>query len=143
MLIAPRGLVTILLFNKIIEHYGVAPFNEGVLALVIIGTNLVMMLGLISSGGTELDEVKMEANNYVVATVKSWSVKAFALYTPQLPGNWHLIQSQEELTLDYAAFLDESMEPFTCNCGAKNCRGKVVGTPNNTLTAREKKIQGL
>jgi hypothetical protein len=53
------------------------------------------------------------------------------------------VSENEELTLDYAAFLDESMEPFTCNCGAKNCRGKVVGTPNNTLTAREKKIQGL
>jgi methionyl-tRNA formyltransferase len=43
----------------------------------------------------------MEANHYVVATVKSWNVKAFALHTLQLPGNWHLIQSQEELTLDY------------------------------------------
>ncbi|MFT6746938.1 MAG: cell volume regulation protein A [Glaciecola sp.] len=59
MLIAPRGLVTILLFNKIVEHYGVVPFNEGVLALVIIGTNLVMMMGLISSGGSEDDFVKL------------------------------------------------------------------------------------
>lgn len=46
MLIAPRGLVTILLFNKIIEHYGVVPFDEAILALVIIGSNLMMMVGL-------------------------------------------------------------------------------------------------
>lgn len=63
MLIAPRGLVTILLFNKIVEHYdGVTPFNEGVLALVIIGTNLVMMMGLISSGGSEHDVLKLHPN---------------------------------------------------------------------------------
>lgn len=57
MLIAPRGLVTILLFNKIAEHFNVQPFNEGVLALVIIGTNLIMMMGLISSGNSE-DELE-------------------------------------------------------------------------------------
>ena len=50
------------------------------------------------------------------------------------------VSENEELTLDYAEFLDESMEPFTCKCGAKKCRGKVVGTPNNTLSAREKKM---
>jgi len=63
MLIAPRGLVTILLFNKIVEHYGVAPFNEGVLALVIIGTNLIMMMGLISGGGSEHDVEKLHSHD--------------------------------------------------------------------------------
>lgn len=55
MLIAPRGLVTILLFNKIVEQYGILPFNEAILAWVIIGTNLVMMLGLVASGSNEDD----------------------------------------------------------------------------------------
>jgi Kef-type K+ transport system membrane component KefB len=61
MLIAPRGLVTILLFNKIVEHFGVAPFDEGILALVIIGTNLIMMMGLIASGSSEDDILRINA----------------------------------------------------------------------------------
>lgn len=48
-----------------------------------------------------------------------------------------LIATHEELTLDYAQFLDPSMEPFLCQCGAKNCRLKIGGSPNNTLTHRE------
>ena len=37
------------------------------------------------------------------------------------------IHQDEELTLDYAYFLDKTMEPFQCNCGAKNCRGVIKG----------------
>ncbi len=62
MLIAPRGLVTILLFHKIVEHTGIIPFNEGILALVIIGTNLMMMLGLIASGNRESDVLRMNVS---------------------------------------------------------------------------------
>ena len=28
----------------------------------------------------------------------------------------------EELTLDYATFLDDNMQPFECHCGSPNCR---------------------
>jgi Kef-type K+ transport system membrane component KefB len=63
MLIAPRGLVTILLFNKIVEHYGIVPFNETILAWVIIGTNVIMMLGLISSGNTEDDILRINVGD--------------------------------------------------------------------------------
>ena len=63
MLIAPRGLVTILLFNKIVEHFGVVPFDEGILALVIIGTNLIMMFGLIASGSSEDDILRINATD--------------------------------------------------------------------------------
>ena len=63
MLIAPRGLVTILLFQKIVEHYNVIPFSEAILAWVIIGTNLVMMMGLISSGSTEEDILRINATD--------------------------------------------------------------------------------
>jgi len=63
MLIAPRGLVTILLFNKIVEHFGVLPFDEGILALVIIGTNLIMMLGLIASGSSEDDILRINTTD--------------------------------------------------------------------------------
>ena len=63
MLIAPRGLVTILLFQKIVEHYHIIPFSEAILAWVIIGTNLVMMVGLISSGSTEDDMLRINATD--------------------------------------------------------------------------------
>jgi D-alanine-D-alanine ligase-like ATP-grasp enzyme len=37
------------------------------------------------------------------------------------------IEDGEELTLDYAMFLDETMEPFACQCGSENCRQIVFG----------------
>lgn len=43
----------------------------------------------------------------------------------------------EELTLDYADFLDDSAEPFDCACGSARCRGRIVGTASNSVTARE------
>ncbi len=47
------------------------------------------------------------------------------------------IAEKEELTLDYAAFLDENMEPFQCSCGSRNCRGLITGVAGNSLTERE------
>lgn len=35
------------------------------------------------------------------------------------------IEKDEELTLDYASFLDDQMEPFECSCGSPNCRGLI------------------
>ena len=35
------------------------------------------------------------------------------------------IEKDVELTLDYATFLDNNMEPFQCNCGSANCRGVI------------------
>ena len=51
------------------------------------------------------------------------------------------IAKGEELTLDYASFLDEHMQPFECHCGAANCRGFVTGKQGNTVTEREKQIR--
>lgn len=50
------------------------------------------------------------------------------------------ISKGEELTLNYADFLDEHMEPFDCRCGAANCCGRVTGTPNNSVTERESRL---
>lgn len=47
------------------------------------------------------------------------------------------IKKGEELTLDYAQFLDENMEPFQCQCGSSKCRGLIIGIKNNSLTGRE------
>ncbi|MFA6111431.1 MAG: SET domain-containing protein-lysine N-methyltransferase [Candidatus Latescibacterota bacterium] len=38
------------------------------------------------------------------------------------------IAAGEELTLDYAAFCDQRMEPFQCRCGSPRCRGWIAGT---------------
>jgi D-alanine-D-alanine ligase len=50
------------------------------------------------------------------------------------------IIKDEELTLDYALFLDENMEPFQCRCGSASCRGLIMGIKNNSLTEREQSI---
>jgi D-alanine-D-alanine ligase-like ATP-grasp enzyme len=49
------------------------------------------------------------------------------------------IEKGEELTLNYASFLDDTMEPFTCLCGAPNCSGYITGLKNNSVTERENK----
>jgi len=46
------------------------------------------------------------------------------------------IAKGEELTLDYALFLDESMEPFVCQCGSENCREMVFGVKENAIGVR-------
>jgi D-alanine-D-alanine ligase len=47
------------------------------------------------------------------------------------------IKKDEELTLDYATFLDNHMEPFSCKCGEIGCKGFIKGMENNSVTARE------
>lgn len=49
------------------------------------------------------------------------------------------ITAGEELTLDYATFLDETMEPFLCSCKSANCRGYIEGRKALSVTSREKK----
>lgn len=44
------------------------------------------------------------------------------------------ISEGEELTLDYALFLDHNIEPFNCQCGSDNCRGVVFGKKENSIT---------
>lgn len=51
------------------------------------------------------------------------------------------ISKGQELTLDYADFLDENMEPFDCRCGASSCRGLISGPVGNSLNAREINMQ--
>jgi SET domain-containing protein len=51
------------------------------------------------------------------------------------------ITKGQELTLDYADFLDENMEPFNCQCGATSCRGEISGPIANSLTIREKGLK--
>lgn len=52
-----------------------------------------------------------------------------------------LIKAGEELTLDYADFLDEYAEPFDCQCESENCRKQIQGSPHNSIDFREKNRQ--
>ncbi|HYF01890.1 MAG TPA: cation:proton antiporter, partial [Patescibacteria group bacterium] len=49
ILLAPRGLITILLYYSIPEGYKIEGFSEGILFFIIITTSIIMMLGLITS----------------------------------------------------------------------------------------------
>ena len=53
------------------------------------------------------------------------------------------IPKGEELTLDYAVFLDEHMESFVCRCGSKGCRGLISGTTHNSVTEREMNVRAI
>ncbi|MBX2932502.1 MAG: ATP-grasp domain-containing protein [Chitinophagaceae bacterium] len=46
------------------------------------------------------------------------------------------IVANEELTLNYAHFLDETAAPFQCNCNSKNCTGIVKGKKGNGIGKR-------
>ena len=46
MFIAPRGLVTVVLFYAIPAHFISPVFNDGIIYYVIIVSSLIMMLGL-------------------------------------------------------------------------------------------------
>lgn len=48
------------------------------------------------------------------------------------------IRAGEEITLDYATFCNEIMEPFTCKCGTNDCRGLIKGTDYRSDFVREK-----
>jgi SET domain len=56
------------------------------------------------------------------------------------------INAEEELTLDYADLLDDTIHSFVCTCGHPNCRKVISGRQNNSITQREKqswKEQGI
>ncbi len=43
------------------------------------------------------------------------------------------IKIHDELTLDYAIYLDETAQPFDCKCGSMNCRGIITGSKANKI----------
>jgi D-alanine-D-alanine ligase-like ATP-grasp enzyme len=51
------------------------------------------------------------------------------------------IAEGEELTVDYATFLDENLEPFACQCGAENCREIVVGNKDNAINSVRRTVK--
>jgi cell volume regulation protein A len=47
LFIAPRGLITILLFYSIPEEHAISDFNHGILFLLIIVTSIIMTYAMI------------------------------------------------------------------------------------------------
>jgi hypothetical protein len=39
--------------------------------------------------------------NYVVAAIKEWNVDAFNKYSVGLQGDWHFVDSPEELSIEF------------------------------------------
>ena len=58
MLIAPRGLITVLLFYSIPESQRMAGLSEGVLFLVIVFTSLMMTVGLLINKQAPREEIQ-------------------------------------------------------------------------------------
>jgi D-alanine-D-alanine ligase len=46
------------------------------------------------------------------------------------------IETNEELTIDYANILNEHAESFTCQCGQTNCRKLIKGIEGNSVELR-------
>ena len=46
------------------------------------------------------------------------------------------IAKDEELTLDYATFLNDKAQEFECKCGAANCRKLIKANPENSIEFR-------
>ena len=64
MLIAPRGLITVLLFFAIPAEYLQDNFDKGILLHTIILTSLVMMAGMLSKGEQQEEVLDLNFNDW-------------------------------------------------------------------------------
>ena len=69
--IAPKGLITILLFFAIPEELKADGFESGVLFVVIIATSIIMAWSLISNGKRKKEEVENQAEELKEETIPS------------------------------------------------------------------------
>ncbi len=77
LFIAPRGLITVLLFYAIPKEAQVANFESGILLFVIIATSLIMTWAMIKEGkkmGTLLDEELVDDNIMDIETREAKSI---------------------------------------------------------------------
>ena len=68
LFIAPRGLITILLFYNIPVEAEIAGFEPGILLFVIIGTSLIMTAAMISNSKRSNTAIQKAKSNDVVIT---------------------------------------------------------------------------
>ena len=67
--IAPRGLITILLFYAIPKEAEVAAFSQGILLFIIIGTSLIMTFSMIYDKKRSTSAIK-KASELPVEVIK-------------------------------------------------------------------------
>ena len=79
--IAPRGLITILLFYKIPEELMITGFSEGTLLLVILISSLIMMYGLIKNKSEEAKTGELEAPPVEASLAAGTSLEDLSLPT--------------------------------------------------------------
>ena len=60
---APRGLITILLYYSIPKELAVAEFNEGILLLVILASSIIMAVSMIRYRKSPQQDVSMEVSD--------------------------------------------------------------------------------
>lgn len=58
LLIAPRGLITILLYYSIPAKFSIGSYGESIILLVVITTSLLMMFGLIFTKNKEIEVIE-------------------------------------------------------------------------------------
>ena len=78
LFIAPRGLITVLLFYAIPKEAQVATFESGILLFVIIATSLIMTWAMIKEGkkmGALLDEDLSDANIMDIETSEPTTIE--------------------------------------------------------------------
>jgi cell volume regulation protein A len=68
--IAPRGLVTVLLFFTIPENLQVETFNSGILLFVIIATSIIMAIALIAEGRKRSRQQELEHDPLLIPPEK-------------------------------------------------------------------------
>ena len=61
LLIAPRGLITVLLYYSIPEEYSIGIISQGVLFFVIIVSSVIMMIGLLKSKETDVENIEQSS----------------------------------------------------------------------------------
>ena len=68
LFVAPRGLITVLLFYAIPEEAKVAAFDQGILLFVIIGTSVIMTWAMIRNKKKPVPEevIDLEITNQMI-----------------------------------------------------------------------------
>ncbi len=77
LFIAPRGLITVLLFYAIPKEAEIATFESGILLFVIIGTSLIMTWAMIKEGkkmGSLMDDNLSDVNIMDIETEENKSI---------------------------------------------------------------------
>lgn len=81
--LAPRGLITILLFFSIPLHYKIQGFDIGILSFVILATGIIMMIALLATPSIKTEELTVV--DYGLAPAKEHKAHIIETNEPEGP----------------------------------------------------------